>query len=185
LPYNRAVKNLHGVVAAVLVSTRQSALASGRRSAIALGFEGVEGDKHAGFTRAADARVPHYPRGTLIRNERQVSIVSEEDLATIASALDLDHVLPEWLGANLLVSGIEALTLLPPGMRMHFPSGAALVVTAENTPCAGPGRVLAEEFKRPKLRTQFAKAALHLRGVLAVVERPGHIATGDVITLSR
>ena len=169
----------------MLVSTQKATLISDRRSAIALGFEGIDGDKHAGFTRAADARVPHYPRGTLIRNERQVSIVSEEDLAQIAAALELDRVLPEWLGANLLVSGIDALTLLPPGVRMHFPSGAALVVTAENMPCVGPGRVLADEFKRPKLRSQFAKAALHLRGVLAVVERPGHIATGDVITLSR
>lgn len=173
------------MVAAVLVSTRESTLVSDRRSAIALKFEGVVGDKHAGFTRAADARVPHYPRGTVIRNERQVSVVSEEDLAQIAAALDLAHVLPEWLGANLSVSGIEALTLLPPGTRIHFPSGAALVVTAENLPCAGPGRVLAENFKRPKLRTQFAKAALHLRGVLAVVERPGQIATGDAITLMR
>ncbi len=169
----------------MLVSTNKATLVSDRRLTVALGFEGIDGDKHAGFTRAADARVPHYPRGTLIRNERQVSIVSEEELAQIATAMDLEHVLPEWLGANLLVSGIEALTLLPPGVRMHFPSGAALVVTAENLPCAGPGRVLADEFKRPKLRSQFAKAALHLRGVLAVVERPGLIATGDAITLLR
>lgn len=182
---NYAVKNLQPTVRAVLVSTTKSSLVSDRRSDIALGFEGIDGDTHAGFTRAADERVPHYPRGALIRNERQVSIVSEEDLARIAAALGLDQVLPEWLGANLLVSGIDALTLLSSGVRMHFPSGAALVVTAENLPCAGPGRVLADEFKRPKLRSQFAKAALHLRGVLAVVERPGNIAIGDAITLSR
>ncbi len=179
------MNELHGVISAVLVASRRSTLASDRRSAIALEFEGIEGDKHAGFTRAADARVPHYPRGALIRNERQVSIVSEEELAQIAAALSLDRVLPEWLGANLSVSSIEALTLLPPATRMHFPSGAALVVTAENMPCAGPGRVLAEEFKRPELRSQFAKAALHLRGLLAVVERPGRIVAGDAVTISR
>jgi hypothetical protein len=33
-------------------------------------FEGITGDKHAGFTKKADAGNPEYKRGTLMRNDR-------------------------------------------------------------------------------------------------------------------
>ena len=41
-----------------------------------LGFDGIEGDLHAGYTRKSGSREPWYPRGTEMRNERQLSIVA-------------------------------------------------------------------------------------------------------------
>ncbi len=66
-----------------------------------LGFEGIEGDFHAGHTRRSGGREPWYPRGTEMRNERQLSIVAPDELAMIAERMDLAEVKPEWIGANL------------------------------------------------------------------------------------
>ena len=83
-------------------------------------FEGFEGDLHAGLTRLSDVRVPHYPRGTNIRNTRQFSLLSLEELAEIAHAMQIPEVLPEWVGENLAMQGILNLTLLPPSTRIFF-----------------------------------------------------------------
>ena len=147
---------------------------------IEINFEGVAGDRHAGFTRPADARVPHYPRGTLIRNSRQLSIVSVEELRDIAAALDLPALPGAWLGANLVIEGIPHLTRIPTGSRMFFPNGTALAIEGENLPCTGPGRVIAGQHPdREGIASQFPKAAIHLRGLVAWVERPGVIHAGD------
>jgi hypothetical protein len=50
-----------------------------------LDFGGVVGDRHHGLTRTSDPRqLRYYPRGTLIRNRRQLSLVAVEELAEIA-----------------------------------------------------------------------------------------------------
>jgi len=173
---------LTGKVEAVLVGQAAQSLITTRQPEIALNFEGIVGDKHAGFTRRADGRVPHFPRGTLIRNERQVTLVSVEELAEVATALNVPEVLPEWLGANVLVSGIPRFTLLPIGARLFFANGAVLVVSGENEPCTGPGKVLQAHFpERIKSASQFPKAAIHKRGLLAVVELPGQLAAGESV----
>ncbi|TIX63586.1 MAG: molybdenum cofactor sulfurase, partial [Mesorhizobium sp.] len=46
-----------------------------------LGFDGIDGDFHAGATRRSGGREPWYPRGTEMRNERQLSIVAADELA--------------------------------------------------------------------------------------------------------
>jgi hypothetical protein len=53
-------------------------------ASLAIGFDGVEGDYHAGPTRKSGGREPWYPRGTEIRNERQLSIVAADELAMAA-----------------------------------------------------------------------------------------------------
>ncbi|MFM8321040.1 MAG: MOSC domain-containing protein, partial [Chloroflexota bacterium] len=83
-------------------------------------FTGFAGDKHAGFTRPADSRTPWYPRGTQIRNDRQLSLVSVEELAEVARLLQVPEIQPEWLGANLLIVGVPDLSLLPPNTRLFF-----------------------------------------------------------------
>ncbi|TIU31562.1 MAG: molybdenum cofactor sulfurase, partial [Mesorhizobium sp.] len=45
-----------------------------------LGFDGIEGDFHAGATRRSGGREPWYPRGTEMRNERQLSLVAADEL---------------------------------------------------------------------------------------------------------
>jgi hypothetical protein len=174
---------LNGQVLGVLLGLETKSLVTTHCAEITVTFEGIDGDKHRGYTRGADGRTPYYKRGTPIRNIRQVSIVSQEDLHAVAAALDLPEICPEWLGANLLLSGIPDLTLLPPSTRLVFSKGAVLRVEEENMPCMGPGRVIAGQYANEKLASRFVKAAYHRRGVVATVELPGTIAVGDTVTL--
>jgi hypothetical protein len=174
---------LTGKVSAVFVGTDAHSLVTTKRPQVKVTFEGFEGDKHSGFTRLSDSRTPHYPRGTEIRNDRQVSIVSVEELAQIAAMMRLPEILPEWLGANLLLRDVPRLTQLPPCTRLAFSSGAVLEVEHENLPCKGPGKVIQARYERPGLDALFPKAALHLRGVVACVEKPGAICEGDEVVV--
>lgn len=171
-----------GTIRGTLVGLEADSLVTTARSPMEINFEGAVGDRHAGFTRPADSRVPHYPRGTPIRNSRQVSIVSVEELRGIAAALGIPELPGAWLGANLIIEGISHLTRIPRGSRMFFPDGAALAIEGENLPCAGPGRVIAANH--PAIQaSQFPKAAMHLRGLVAWVERPGVIHAGDRVEI--
>lgn len=161
---------------------REAGLEKQRVARLALTFEGIEGDCHAGSFRKADSRtLQQYPRGTQIRNVRQVTILSLEELAEIAAAMGLDEVKPEWLGGNLVTSGIPNLTLLPPSTRMQFPSGATLVIDMENAPCRQVADVIRQH--RGDAGLSFVKNATHKRGLTAWVERPGEVRAGDAITL--
>lgn len=170
-----------GLTAGVYLGLDNDSLVTTRQAQVQVVFEGFSGDKHAGFTRLADSRTPYYRRGIPIRNDRQVSIVSLEELALVAEALDLPHILPKWLGANLALQGIPNLSQLPPNTRLVFAQGAVLVVQKENKPCTGPGRVIQDHYQRPGLESAFPKAALHLRGLVACVEHPGIITEGDAV----
>jgi hypothetical protein len=169
-----------GTVRAVLVGREPQSLVSTPQPQVNVTFEGFEGDRHNGITRRSDARTPFYSRGTLIRNDRQVSLVSVEELAQIAAALNLPEIRPEWLGANLVLEGIPSFTLVPSITRLFFSSGVVLSVTDENLPCTNPGKVLQEQYPQvPGLAVEFPRAALHRRGLIAVVDRPGIIRVGD------
>jgi MOSC domain-containing protein YiiM len=149
---------------------------------VKVSFEGFVGDRHAGLTRPADVRTPWFPKGTLVRNTRQVSIVSTEELELIAEALGVPQVLAAWLGANLELAGVPRLTRLPPGTRLFFPEDAALVVEGENEPCRKSGRAVeARHPERQGLASRFVKAAHQRRGLVAWVERPGLIRPGDKV----
>ena len=54
-----------------------------------LTYEGIPGDLHSGLYRTSGAREPWYPRGTPMRNERQLSILSEDELAEVAHAMNV------------------------------------------------------------------------------------------------
>ena len=152
------------------------------RNVLKLLFSGPEGDCHAGLTRASDSRtLLLYPRNTAIRNVRQITIVAPDELQVIASALGVSHIDPIWLGANMLVSGVPDLTLLPPSTRIQFPSGATLVVDMENAPCNQVAKVVVQHHG--EAGWDFVKAATHKRGVTAWVEREGDVKVGDAATL--
>lgn len=145
--------------------------------ALSLGLCGIAGTRHHGFTRKAGPREPWYRRGMEMRSGRQVSAVSAEDLAAIAAKLGLDGILPEWLGANLFVSGLADFSWLPAGTRLHF-AEASLVVEAQNAPCAIVGREIARQTGM-EVATKFAPAAKGLRGLVLSVERAGSIRAGE------
>ena len=147
-----------------------------------LSFDGIAGDCHSGATRPADVRtLILYKRDTPIRNVRQLTVVSAEELAEIATAMQIAEVKADWLGANMLVSGIPDLTLLPPSTRLQFASGATIVVDMENLPCRQVADVISQY--EPKLARGFVPAATNKRGVTAWVEREGTVKTGDAITV--
>ncbi|MCP8940234.1 MOSC domain-containing protein [Alsobacter sp. SYSU M60028] len=143
---------------------------------------GIAIERHRGHARAADARTPWYRRGEPIRNSRQVSIVSTAELATIARGLDVPAVRPEWLGANMVIDGVENLSMLARGSRLFFAGGAVLAVEELNTPCRNPGRAIAKQYPdRAGLDLAFVKAAARLRGLVAWVERAGTVRAGDAV----
>lgn len=164
---------------------RGAYLTSAPVESVTVTVEGFAGDRHAGMTRKADARVPFYPRGAEIRNSRQVSLVSEEELAALATALGVPTIDPTWLGANLLTRGIPNLSHLPPGTRLFFPAKAVLVVAEQNMPCGLPGAVLARQYPEVAgLGGRFTRAARGLRGLVGWVERAGKITIGDCVKVA-
>jgi hypothetical protein len=144
--------------------------------------DGLMGERHRGWSRGADARTPWYPRGTRIRNSRQISIVSTEELHQIAERMTIPQVKPEWIGANLVFEGLPDLTQMARGTRLHFPGQACLAIEDENHPCRHAGRGIAEHHAdQPGIDLAFVSAARHRRGLVAWVERPGMIRAGDVV----
>ncbi len=145
-------------------------------------FTGMDGDCHGGLTRKSDSRMlKQYKRGTEVRNSRQVSILSIEELTVVAERMGIPAVKPEWVGANMVIRGIPDLTLLPPSTRLQFPSGAMFVVDAENHPCRYPADIIAKHH--PEAKKGFVAAAMHKRGVVGWIEAEGVIRTGDRITI--
>jgi len=133
------------------------------------------------FIQALVRVLPQYPRGTEIRNTRQFSIVSAEELAQIAAAMALDRLDPAWLGASMVVEGIPDFSHLPPSSRLQGESGATLVVDLENRPCTLPAKVI--EAARPGAGKLFKPAGKGKRGITAWVEREGVFRLGDRLRL--
>ena len=131
--------HLTGRAVRVLVCTEKKTFVTRELPEVKVSFEGIEGDRHAGLTWPADVRTPWFPKGTPIRNTRQLSLVSSEELAQVAEALGIPKVLAAWLGASLEVAGVPQLTLLPPGTRLFFPEDAVLAVEGENEALHRPG----------------------------------------------
>lgn len=179
----RHLKKLDARTEVILVnSTPDEDLSSRRIKSVAVSYAGFDGESHSGLVRTSCVRVRHqYPQGTEIRNTRQISILSIEELKLIAATMGVDELLPEWLGANLLLSGIPNFSQIPPSTRLIFDGGASLVVDLENSPCKYPGDII--ESHHPGFGERFAKAAVGRRGITAWVEREGEIKTGDGIRL--
>ncbi|MEO1140530.1 MAG: MOSC domain-containing protein [Pseudomonadota bacterium] len=147
-----------------------------------LTWDGAPGELHGGRTRAACVRVrSQHPEGTEIANVRQFSVVSAEEIAAIAAQVGLEAFNPEWLGASIVVEGIDDFTHIPPSSRLQSETGTTLVVDMENRPCIWPGKEV--EKDHPGVGKLFKPAAEHRRGVTAWVERPGPLALGDVLRL--
>lgn len=145
-------------------------------------FAGVEGEDHAGLTRPSCSRVKaQHPRGTEIRNVRQFSILSQEELDQIAAEMGVPRFDPAWAGATMVIKGIPDFSHIPPSSRLQVAAGTTLTIDMQNRPCIYPGEVIEEDA--PGHGKSFLKAARNRRGVTASVEREGPLALGDTVTL--
>jgi hypothetical protein len=151
-----------------------------------LGFDGIERDFHAGQTRRSGSREPWYPRGTEIRNERQLSIVAADELAAVAERMGLTELKPEWIGANLVIEGLPKLSMLPAGTLLFFKGGATLKIDGQNKPCRFAGRSIAENAGMADVEAgalAFPQSAKRLRGLVGWVEKPGRVVPGEEISV--
>ena len=145
-------------------------------------WDGVPDEFHGGRTRPACVRVnSQHTRDTEIANVRQFSVVSAEELAAIAAEVGIDEMNPEWMGASIVIEGIDDFTHVPPSSRLQAEDGTTLVIDMENRPCIYPGQELDKDHKG--LGKRFKPAAYHRRGVTAWVERPGRLRVGDKMRL--
>lgn len=145
-------------------------------------YAGFEDDYHGGLTRASCVRVrEQHPVGTEIRNTRQLSILSAEELAEIAAAIDLDTLDPALLGASMVIEGIADFSFVPPSSRLQSASGTTIVIDVENGPCNLPAKEI--ENDAPGHGKGFKAAARGKRGVTAWIERTGTLSVGDELRL--
>lgn len=164
------------------VANREAALESKSQTVLRAHFAGPEGEAHGGLTRPSCSRVlGQYPRNTEIRNTRQFSIVSAEELAAIAAEMGLDALDPALVGATMVIEGIPDFSHLPPSSRLQGANGATLVVDMNNRPCTLPARPI--ENRHPGFGKAFKPAAVARRGITAWVEREGIFTLGEAIRL--
>jgi len=165
-----------------LVPDRAAALKAQPQQQLELAFAGPRGEDHGGLTRPSCSRVlAQHPRGTTIRNTRQLSVLGAAEIAAIARAMGLETLDPAWLGATLVLEGIADFTHLPPSSRLQADTGATIVVDMENRPCTLPAREI--EAEMPGYGKAFKAAARGRRGITAWVEREGVLRLGTRMRL--
>mmetsp|Transcript_28669 Transcript_28669/g.54128 ORF Transcript_28669/g.54128 Transcript_28669/m.54128 type:complete len:199 (+) Transcript_28669:169-765(+) len=164
------------------VPDRKASLRAVSLDAVDASLDGFPGEAHGGGTRLSCARVKsQYPMGTVIRNTRQLSVVSAEELAVTAKRMGLPHIDPALIGASMVIEGIPDFTHVPPSSRLQAPSGASLTIDMENRPCTLPAREI--EREAAGFGNRYKAAAKGRRGVTAWIERAGRFAVGDRLTL--
>jgi len=170
-------------VAFLGVADQQGSFLTRQVEALTLSYAGIEGDRHGGLTAPAGVRQAYLDEEVVVRNTRQLSLVSAEELAAIAADLGVPRLEASWLGANVALEGAPGLTSTGPSTRLVFGSGAVVVVDGDNAPCASTGAAVARALEDPSLRSRFVKAAHRRRGLVAWVEREGLVRVGDPVNV--
>lgn len=184
LPEIRPARRIKGEVSMLMAALGGDFLTEPVAS-LEMGYEGIADDFHAGATRKSGSREPWYPRGTEMRNERQVSIVAADELAIAAAGMGIDRIEPGWIGANLVIDGIPLLSMLPPRTQLFFEGGVTLRIDGDNAPCRIAGARIAQNYPdkdETTLALSFVRAAKRRRGLVAWVEKPGVIRQGEKVT---
>lgn len=164
------------------VRTTQGPLWAEPVTEVFAGFGGMAGEVHEGMTVPACGRMPdQHPKGTPVRNTRQFSVLSAEDMALISAGMGVADLSPSLIGASIVIRGIPDFSYIPPGSRLQAASGATLVVNLNNRPCTYPAKAI--EAVHPGHGARFKPAAVGRRGIVAWVEREGMFRLGDDIRL--
>ncbi len=178
-------RKLNGLVHSVYIAEGQDFLTR-QTDRLNCDSGGIIGDYHHGHTRKAGGREPWYERGTTIRNDRQLSLVSRVELEKIATAMGIERVAAEWIGANIVVDDIADFTLLPAGTLLFFEGGLTLKLDGVNAPCKYAGASIAQHINAENealVALSFVKAAKYLRGQTGWVERAGQVKARDKISV--
>jgi len=180
-------KKLRGRVAATLMASGKD-FVSQPTSQLELDYQGIAGDFHNGWLRQSGSREPWYERGTEMRNERQVSILSTEELTEIGKAMGIENLEPGWIGANLVLEDIPSMSFLPSRTLLIFDGGVTLRIDGYNAPCRLAGGSIAshaglvgegEDPTKSQAALDFKDAGFMKRGLVAWVERAGTIKPGE------
>ena len=178
---------LEGEIAGLFLCGMPNSIESTPCSQLELDINGIIGDKHYGFQRPSGVRETNfYPKGTTIRNNRQWSAISAEELDKITHKMNVPHLKSEWLGANILFKGIPNFSKLPIFsliiVRPDTSDSVTLVNYCENEPCMGPHKRIVEHLKmEPQLG--FIAAAYGQRGTVGWVEKGGIVRVGDKVRI--
>ncbi len=180
-------KKITGIVESVYLGGDVDDLSKDLCIGLQAELDGFVNDRHRSLQRECWEH-DKQKEGTIRRNERQWSAVSVEELKTIEQGMNLSEPLrASSLGANLCFKGIPALSELPRGTILTFPSGAELMVEEYNPPCLDMGKKLAAIYScrsgEPLSDTVFSDAAKFSRGLVGVIDVAGRINTGDAVTV--
>lgn len=150
-------------------------------------WDGFERSKHSSRTMIAPGYITKEngtKKGDEILNYRQITIVSHEELSVIAQKLGLDVIDPIDFRPSIVVEGHENFTKIPLGTRLVFPNGCILYITDENSPCVVTAQRVQDSNPQNKtVLSRLAKESMGLRGVHAIVLKPGLIYKNDEIEL--
>jgi len=165
-----------------VVPDRDTSLRSKPRDRVEATLDGFEGEAHGGMTRPSCVRVKtQYPEGTEIRNVRQLSILSAEELAETAGEMGIEAIDPTLVGASMVIEGIADFSHVPPSSRLMSASGVGIAIDMENRPCIYPAKEIEQEAEG--FGKRYQPAATGRRGVTAWVEHGGSLAIGERLTL--
>jgi len=160
---------------------RAAGLGNRAVEALDLRFSGAVGESRSGLTRGSCGRVvSQYPRGTEIRNVRQLCIMSADELAKIAAEMDVAQLDVALLGVSILLEGIPDFTHIPPSARL-VNEALSITVDMANRPCHLPAKGI--EAAMAGKGGLFKAAAKGRRGVTGWVARAGVLKLGDELRL--
>lgn len=169
-----------------LLAARNGEMQTEEVDQLVVEIEGIVGDYHFGHSRKSGSREPWYERDTVICNERQLSLVAEDEIAYVANRMGIERIEPEWIGANIVIDGLRLLSLLPPRSQLFFEGGVTLRVDGANVPCKFSGTSIASHYPgrdQTELALAFPNHARKRRGLVVRVEKPGVITSGEKISV--
>ena len=181
------MREVHGTLVSAYVGAPGS-LKKVECDTLKFAFDGIVGDRHRGFTRAAWDLTDKQPGGTERRNERQWSAVAHEDLAAVSTQLNLPAALKAGdVAVNLSIAGVPEFSRLPRGTVLTFEGGVVLIVEEYNPPCARMSQHIADHYHsvndEPLGQMDFIEASKFCRGLVGVVEVPGIVSIKEDVTV--
>lgn len=172
---------------------------------ISLIFDGVtlddhHNDRHYGRTRIARPyQLPGDWAKREVRNERQVSVATLDDLKQIADELELTEAIAaktsdfskfmaKVLAVNIVIDGPDLNRYLGPGTKLMIGEpvrGAIIEVSEAHLPCSKPPTAIARELPGldfDALKSGFKAVAAERRGYMASVYLEGMVRVEDTIS---